>query len=130
MEEHENKQSDKVIISPFWTTPVLTGVLIATINFFCTDEEWKKYLTFLAPCVASIIAYILQYMFAIFLYSPRDFVIDKKLKRDEKVLVRQLKDAKKNPDLYKQEEIEDIRNNLAETRKSRSQQGRSSLPLK
>ena len=44
MEEYENKQSDKVIISPFWTTPVLTGVLIATINFFCTDEEWKKYL--------------------------------------------------------------------------------------
>lgn len=130
MEEHENKQSDKVIISPFWTTPVLTGVLIATINFFCTDEEWKKYLTFLAPFAASIIAYSLQYLFAIFMYSPEDFARDKKLKRDEKLLCQQLTEAGNTPSLYTAKEIEDIRNNLAETRKLRSQQGRSSLPLK
>ena len=127
MEEHESKQSNKLNISPFWTAPAIMTVLTAGINFFCDDEKLKIFLALLAPFVASLIAYILQYLFAIFMFSPQDFAMNKRLKRDEKMLVKQLKEAKGNPDLDMREEIEDIKRNLSETRKLRSQIGRSSL---
>lgn len=62
MEEHESKQSNKLNISPFWTDPAIMTVLTAGINFFCDDEKLKIFLALLAPFVASLIAYILQYL--------------------------------------------------------------------
>ncbi len=119
-------QPDKKAISPFWTTSAISALFIILINEYI-DTDKIKLMTSLAPFVSSIIAYILQYVFAMFMFSPQEFAINKKLKRDEKALLKHLKSSEKNPSLYTEDEINELRKDLQETRKQRTRIGRNSL---
>jgi hypothetical protein len=129
MEEYDNNQNtNNKKISPFLTTPSLMLLLTGSANYFIKDPELNKYLAnYVAPFIASVIAYGAQYISAIFFFSPDEFAINKRLKRDEKILIRQLEEANEKPFLYTPEHLAEIREDLADTRRQLRRIGRSSL---
>lgn len=126
----EKNQIIKTLSSPYTTTSAIASMILGLINWLVPNVDEANKLAFLAVPLGAISSYLISLVMARYLITPEEIAKKQKLKRDREEILKLIKEAEENSNLYTPEQLQEYKNELHETNRLLINIGKDNIPNK